>query len=140
MNKISFDNGMKSFTINDDENCVIRFNPSDLGIVSRFKDTKARIETISKKYDSLQNSNIDNAADILSECDKDMRDTINYILGNEVCSKAFGTTNVCSNAGGQPIALNFLEAVLPYIKQYVSEEAKKSEKNVNKYTSQIKHI
>lgn len=77
-------------------------------------------------------------SDIMSSCDKEIREQINYIFGNDVCTAAFGTTNCLSPAGGNLLYQNFLDALFPILEKDISAEKVKMEKNIKKYTSQVK--
>ncbi len=131
MNTLKFNDGYKELTINGDESRVIRFNPSDFGIMDRVKAASEKLETM---FDKDKKYTVEEAA----ELDGAIRDIINDVFASDVCTAAFGKLNCMSYAGGQPIFLNFFEAITPIIKDACLEERKKSEKRVAKYTSQIK--
>ena len=137
MSNINFDNGMKSYVINGDESKVIYFNPNDFNIIDRIDKAFKEIEKISKKYEEAQAKNQDVMKTFIA-CDKDIREQINYVFGNDVCSVAFGDINCMSFAGGNPIHLNFLNALIPIIKKEIKAEQEKSKKNIEKYTKQVK--
>lgn len=134
---IKFENGMKSFVINGDENKVIYFNPNDFNILKRIDTAVKNIEEISKKYEQAQINN-DSVMTMFSQCDKEIREQINFVFGNDVCTVAFGNSNCLSFAGGKPICMNFLDAVVPILKSEIKAEQEKSKKNIEKYTKQVK--
>lgn len=137
MQSINFNKGYKEYAINGDENCVIRFIPSDFGILERMEKSVPVIEGIHQKYAESKDSP-DSMSDIMSSCDKEIREQINYIFGNDVCAAAFGTTNCLSPAGGNLLYQNFLDALFPILEKDISAEKVKMEKNIKKYTSQVK--
>ena len=140
MEKITFNSGYKEYQINDDENAVIRINTTDMSILDRINEVKKSLNGIMNKYKDLEKENLstDEAIPFLSKCDKDIRKQINYIFGSDVCTAAFGTSNCISPCGGQPLFMNFLDAIIPIIEKDVIAEQKLSSKNIEKYTSQAK--
>lgn len=136
MQSINFNKGYKEYAINGDESCVIRFVPSDFGILERMEKSVPVIEGIHQKY--ADSKDVGDMSDIMSSCDKEIREQINYIFGNDVCTAAFGTTNCLSPAGGNLLYQNFLDALFPILEKDISAEKAKVEKNIKKYTSQVK--
>lgn len=55
MENLSFDEGLKSYKINGDSNRVLRFNPGDINILTRYKEVVTNLEKIS---DNLPEANI----------------------------------------------------------------------------------
>ena len=129
---LDFDSGIKEYTINGDPNRVIRINPSDFGIVARAEKAKAELEKL----------HIDPGEEHMSEAlttmDKSVREQIDLIFGEGTAKKAFGEINCTSLAGGSPIFMNFLNAILPEIEKVVGEEKRKSDARIAKYTSRVK--
>ena len=130
MNKISFDNGMKSFTINDDENCVIWFNPSDANIYNRFCEFQNKIKEIIPKINATP--------ECFTETDLIIKKELDVAIGNCISKTVFGNTNCLSIAGGQPIIVNFLEAIAPLIKKEIEAEQKASKIKMKKYIDSVK--
>jgi hypothetical protein len=137
MDTINFDSGLKSFALDNEGKRTITFNPSDFAIITRFNESKDSLEQLTKSLESRDKLNESEAADVLKSCDNSMRKIIDYVLNAPVCDAAFGGTNCCSYAGGQIVAINFLNAVLKVVKDCITEQAAKTAKNVQKYTSQM---
>lgn len=135
MQKLVFDRGYKEYQIGDDENAVIRINTTDVGILARLNEAVKNIEQIQKKYENAENTD---AIQLITECDKDIREQINYIFGSDVCTVAFGEINCLSLVGGKPIFENFLEVLIPVMQADFESAQKNSNKKVGKYTSQVK--
>lgn len=139
MQTISFDNGIKEYAINGDENNVIRFNPTDFGLVERIKKAQKKIEELEKHYNKAEKTQ-ENAEKILIDYDRKIRDQINYVFNSDVCTAAFGSTNCMTICAGQPLYQNFLEAVIPILEKDINTESKKAQKRISRYTSQVKDI
>ena len=127
MQSINFNKGYKEYAINGDENCVIRFVPSDFGILERMEKSVPVIEGIHQNYAESKDSP-DSMSDIMSSCDKEIREQINYIFGNDVCTAAFGTTNCLSPAGG-----NLLSQKLPVLSVIAPETVLICNQNYSEY-------
>lgn len=135
MNNLSFEVGYKEYSINGDESRILRINTSDMNIITRMNKAEKELQKIADKCNS---ATADNAIETLSYLDNEVRKQINYVFDGDVSNIIFGNTNSISLAGGKPIFENFLEAVLPIIKEDISTEQKKIERKVSKYTSKVK--
>ena len=53
MENLSFDEGLKSYKINGDPNRILRFNPGDVNILTRYKEVVNNLNNIKlTKYDN----------------------------------------------------------------------------------------
>lgn len=138
MQKLVFDRGYKEYQIGDDENAVIRINTTDVGILARLNEAVKNIEQIQKKYENAEKAESTDAIQLITECDKDIREQINYIFGSDVCTVAFGKINCLSRVCGKPIFENFLEVLIPVMQADFESAQKISDEKVGKYTSQVK--
>lgn len=129
---LSFESGVKEYTINGDSSRVIRINPSDFGIIGRAEKAKTALEKL----------HIDPEEEHMSEAliamDKTVREQIDLIFGDGTAQIAFGEVNCTSLAGGSPIFMNFLNSILPEIEKVIGEEKEKSDARIKKYTSRLK--
>lgn len=135
MNNLSFDVGYKEYSINGDESRILRINTSDMNFITRMNKAEKELQKIADKCNS---ATAENAIETLSYLDNEVRKQINYVFDGDVSDIIFGNTNCISISGGKPIFENFLEAVLPIIKEDISTEQKKIERKVSKYTSKVK--
>ena len=139
MPSLVFDKGYKEYDINGDKNCVIRVNTSDWNIIGRID---ALRERIAGKVSALQSINDDYSAvmEAMRGVEREVRAEVDEALGSPVCDTAFGGINCLSFAGGQPIVVNFLEAILPEIKKDLETEAEQAERRAEKYTAAVKQF
>lgn len=105
MTNISFSTGTyKEYTLNGTE--TIRVNVSDPGIIDRIKGCIAKCDELKDKYTELTEDNI-------GEIDKELRAMLDGAINCPgACDKAFGSTHCLALAGGQPIFIGFLSALL----------------------------
>ena len=145
MQKLSFDEGYKEFSINGDVNRVIRFNPSDLAIIKRLEEAKNKISESMNIKDDIELDNegkpvdsLENYSKVISHIDNVIKEQINYIFDSDVANVVFGNQSPLANIKGKPLYERFMESVMPEIKKAVEEEAKESRKRVAKYTKVVK--
>lgn len=113
MQNISFDDGYKSYMINNDENKVIRINIGDLNIQKRYEDTKDKMLA---EIDRIKNSKF--TPDTLAQANETIRGYLNTIFGSDICTAAFGETNILSPvSSGKLLIESFLDAFLPMISE-----------------------
>lgn len=111
MQNITFDDGYKSYMINNDESKIIRVNISDLNIEKRFEDTKDKMFA---EIDRIKDS--ETTPETLSQADKLIREYLDYIFGTDICTAAFGAVNILSPvSSGKLLIESFLDAFLPMI-------------------------
>lgn len=129
MQSLNFEDGLKRLAINGDENRIIIVNPTDVGIVVRYREKLPEIKKL-----SADTENQEEIPDIL---DKKIREFVDYIIGSPVSEIAFGKTNCLSMASGHTIFENFLTAYMDYMKPEIKAEYELSKKRVEQYTTQL---
>ena len=122
MGALNFQTSRKTYTVNG--NCEISFDPADINFVNRFMGLMERME----KQQSEPAKEVDDVFAEFARRDKEMRAEIDEVFGEPVCDKVFGRTNVFSPAGGLPLCVNFLLAIVDEIDVVSEQETKPSEK------------
>lgn len=145
MQNLVFDEGYKEFTINGDENRVIRFNPSDIAILKRLDEAKDKIleamqveKDIELDVEGKPIESLENASKVVKHIDDTIKEQINYVFDYNVSDVVFGKQSPMANIKGLPLYVRFMESVKPVIESAMKEEAEKSRKRVNKYTKVVK--
>ncbi len=127
MQSINFDDGYKSYMINNDENKIIRINVTDLNTSKRFEDA---VSAIDKLMDEVKG---DISEERFIEADRVIREQLDHVFGNGVCETVFGKTNVLSaTESGKLLIEGFLDALLPVVKADMEAAAAKSRANIEK--------
>ena len=140
---ISFDEGYKEYTINDDPDRVIRVDTADYGILTRAKEAEKNIREYLKKYDEIEinadgsaalddDAAIDAVADLAAYVNKQ----IDFIFNAEVSKIAFGNASPLATRKGVPLYERFVNAILPIIQKDLEAENKAAQKRVDAYTKQ----
>jgi len=137
-NNINFEDGYKSFTINGDENRIIRFNPTDLSIVKRGKVATQEIDEYIKqmKKDIDEDDHIKSDA-IMDQAELFIRNKINYIFGSDIAETAFGSQSTLSSLNGEPLFYRFLQPILKLIETTTEREIKMSKEKLGKYETEL---
>lgn len=139
MENVVINTGYKEYSINGDENAVIRVKTSDFGLMERLSGLMKKISAIVGKLEKLRES--DGSGDILKaieDADKEVKSELDIVFDYKVSEVVFGKMNCLSFAGGQPVALNFLEAIIPKIREDIEAEAGKADKLASSYIAEAK--
>lgn len=146
MQNIVLDDGYKEFSINNDLNRVIRFNPADYGLLERFN--KARnimqeevnkiLDDVNLKSNGEASDELEEAANIISNVNKVINEQIDYIFDSEVSHIVFGNQSPISTVKGKFLFERFLDAVSPLMEKEIKAEQAASQKRIGKYTKQVK--
>lgn len=141
MRNLDINKGYKTYSINGDENAVITVKTTDFGIIDRL--TKVR-EHAAKIVSELEKIESDAAPEVylkaMSEADEKVKAELDTVFDSPVSKTVFGNMNSLSFAGGQPVAINFIEAILPEIEKDLEEEQKASNAKLIKYTEAAKQF
>lgn len=122
MGVLNFQTGRKTYTVN--EGCEISFDPADIRFVNGLFDLFEKLE----KQQDEQPQNPENAFVYAAQRDRELRTQIDALFEEPVCEKIFGRTNVLSPAGGLPVAMNFLLALIDEVDAAAEKETKPSAK------------
>lgn len=145
MQNLIIDDGFKEFSINNDPNKVIRFNPADFGIIERINNAYKEIEKVQNEVPDIELNNdgspvdmLSAAAEAVSKVDNTIKKQIDYIFDSPVSDVVFGNQSPLSMVKGVPYYERFLNAVVPIIEKEVKAEQEASRKRIEKYTKQVK--
>ena len=120
MGVLNFQTSRKTYTVND--SCEISFDPADINFVNRLFDLMEKMD----KIRGTESQDVENVFKIAAQKDKEMRAEIDAVFGEPICEKVFGTTNVLSPAGGLPLCMNFLMAIIDEVDAASETETKPS--------------
>lgn len=119
MGVLDFQSTRKTYTVNGGEE--ISFDPTDIGFVNRLFELMERLEKRQNEDNSQDQRDVFAKA---VQMDAEMRAEIDAVFGEPVCHKVFGKTNVLSPAGGLPVCMNFLLAVIDEVDAASEAETK----------------
>lgn len=138
MKELNFATGMEEFALNG--KCSVFFNPTDPGFAERLFNTfndldkqhesyKARIEKIADKAEIFE---------LGRELDTEMREKINSIFDDDICTPVFGGMNVYALADGMPAWANLLLAIMDEVDTTFAREQKATNPRLQKYLGKYK--
>lgn len=143
MRSINFDDGLKSFSINGDENRVIRFNPGDVNLRGRAEEAQKRmsewqkdLEAIELNPDGTPVNSDEQAVDVLLGFDTMLRRELNYIFNADVYDTVFaGQSPLCIVGKEKQFLFEaFLESAMPIVGEELDAFNRDSQARIGKYT------
>lgn len=143
MKNLSFNDGYESFTVNEDPNRVIRFNPADPEIINRLLNLKKEFQNYKPETDFELNpdgtprSEIEKEGAFVAEFTTAMRKAFNGIFNSDVYDTIFNGQSPLCIVGAKGKEQYLFEAVLDglieIIQPAVKAYNKKNQSRMSKY-------
>ena len=133
MPNLSVNTGIEEYTLND--NVKVRLNPTDPAFVkrifNRFSELEAKDKAWREKIRDLSKPEEVMAA--YDEGEALFARAVDDILGEGTCRGVAGDTSVLSLAGGAPIWMNILLAIIDEMDSAIAREQKAANPKLEKY-------
>lgn len=133
MKEIKIDSGVQEYTLN--EKCTVFFNPTDPVFAEKIY---TAFEALQKKQEAqtvdIENMNARETFDYLNGLDTEMRETIDGVFGQPVCEALFGAMSVYASAGGAPVWMNLMLAIIDEFDESIKREKAFHSEKLSKYT------
>lgn len=119
MEKIKFDNGMKSYRLGDGG--VLRFNPGDPNLYARFLEAVRKIqaleEDLGKQAASAQEQDGISTVQLMAQADRQMKEVLGWVFGpGNDFDQLLGGVNLLAVAGnGERVVTNLFAALEPIL-------------------------
>ena len=138
MKSLNFDSGIEEYDL--DGKVTVRFNPTDVGFLEKLSDSFAALDLIQEEVRKSQEEITDDKDifNLAKNLDTKMRDIINALFGQDVCTPLFGEMNLFASAGGLPVWANLMLAIADEVESSMEGELKKREARIRKYTDKYK--
>lgn len=146
MQNLSFNDGRKSFTVNEDPNRVIRFNPADPEILNRILHLQHRFmnyqppENIELNPDGSPKSGMEKDAAYIAEFTNVMRGAFNDIFNANVYDIVFDGQSPLCVVNDQYLFMVVLDAfkelLTPAIEEY-NAQRQKADAHMKKYLEDL---
>lgn len=120
MAELNFQTSRKTYTVNG--GAEISFDPADIGFVHR---VYTLLDELKKAWEEPA-PDLEDVFAASALRDQRIRQKIDEAFGDEVCEKVLGSTNVFSPAGGMPVCVNFIMAVIDEIDAASEKEIRPS--------------
>ena len=130
---LDFSTGIQECTING--KCTVYVNFTDPAFIESVFNAFDTIDGIAEKYEP-QIENAKSGEEVFSLArarDKETREVINEIFGEDVCSPIFGKMQLSAAADGLPLWVNLLLAIVDNMDTTLSLEKKQTNPRVKKY-------
>ena len=135
MEKRSFsvDSGIVEFEVNDKRS--IYFNPSDHGFLNRLYDTTENLSKImTTAKEEMKKATGAALFEISRKEDADLRAEVDGLLGEGFCQDVFGDVRLSAISDGLTIVENLLYAIIDEMDSSLTENMKRRDARVRKYT------
>jgi hypothetical protein len=131
MRKITFDTGLQEFEVNG--GAILRFNPSDPNVYSRFYEAQDKIEALAAEYEQAQAdretddvTRVRQALDSLRDIDCRVKKMLSEVFGahNDFDAIFGGASMFSVGASEEYIITNLFAALQPIIEEGFEQQAK----------------
>ena len=136
MQSLSYDEGLKSYMINGDSNRILRFNPGDVNILTRYKEVVKNLNNLADNLpeakinpDGTAAENVDIVTEQLEAFDNALREQLNYLFNADVYDVLFyGQSPLCIVGKDKRL---LCEEIIEKIGSLIGAECGESFDNVN---------
>ncbi len=138
---MQFADGLKTFTINGDNERVITFAPTDTTFVRRVQDGMEKLDACQQKYKDELDATEETIKilDLVDACDKEIRTIIDGIfIQRGISDIIFGNLSTCGVADGMPIWAGFIVALISECDEYVDAQGKQNNPKLQKLLKKYK--
>ena len=138
MKELNFDLGLNEYDLGG--KVTVRFNPTDVSFLEKLSDSFAYLDLIQEEV-KLSREEITDEKDIYNlakNLDGKMREIIDALFGQDVCTPLFGEMNLFASAGGLPVWANLMLAIADEVQDSMDSELKKREARIRKYTEKYR--
>ena len=103
MKNLSFDTGIQEYDLGG--KVTVRFNPTDVGFIEKLSESFASLDRIQEEIRQSKEEISDEKEvyRLAKNLDSRMREIINALFGQDVCTPLFGEMNLFASAGGLPV-------------------------------------
>lgn len=137
MEQIKINSSIKKYQIvdeNGDELGVVQVNTTDVNFCDRVKNAEKVVNSAIASVQNIGDMNPEERITTLVKADKQIKEQLDYMFDYKVSDIVFGNRNCLSLSGGEMPIVQFMDGILPYIKQSIIEERRRSEEKIGKYT------
>nr|DAF97109.1 MAG TPA: tail assembly chaperone [Siphoviridae sp. cthae16] len=139
MKEIKIETDVAEYRLND--KCSVFFNPADPVFVGRVYDALEKLkvseDTKNKDLATLKGKGREVFA-YLKKLDQETRATLDELLGEDTCKQLFGSVSVYAYAGGLPLWLNLILAIIDELDEGVKRQHALQDEQIAKYINKYK--
>ena len=138
MKELSFDLGLNEYDLGG--KVTVCFNPTDVSFIEKLSETFASLDRIQEEIRQSKEKITDEKEvyRLAKNLDTRMRELINSLFGQDVCTPLFGEMNLFASAGGLPVWANLMLAIAEEVESSMQGELKQREARIAKYTEKYR--
>ena len=132
MKELNFDLGLNEYNLGG--KVTVKFNPTDVSFLEKLSDSFATLDRIQEEVKREEITEEKDVYNLAKNLDRKMRDIIDALFGEDVCTPLFGEMNLFSSAGGLPVWANLMLAIADEVEASMQGELEKRNDKIRKYT------
>jgi len=136
MKELNFDLGLNAYDLGG--KVTVQFNPTDVTFLEKLSESFAALDRIQEEVKQEEISDEKDVYNLAKNLDTKMREIINSLFGQDVCTPLFGEMNLFASAGGLPVWANLMLAITDEVQDSMDSELKKREARIRKYTEKYR--
>ena len=136
MKELNFDLGLNEYDLGG--KVTVRFNPTDVSFLEKLSESFAALDQIQEEVKREEITDEKDIYNLAKNLDGKMRDIIDALFGQDVCTPLFGEMNLFASAGGLPVWANLMLAIADEVQDSMDSELKKREARIRKYTEKYR--
>ena len=134
---IRFETGIQEFDLNGKK--TVYFSPTDMNFIETVFNVAERLDQreaeFQKQLEAMTEEDEPKIFDLGRQHDAEIREEINGIFGEDICTPVFGSLNVFALADGLPIWANLLFAIIDKLDDEFVKQKEKTNPRLAKYTA-----
>ena len=132
MKELNFDLGLNEYDLGG--KVTVQFNPTDVSFLEKLSESFATLDRIQEEVKREEISDEKDVYNLAKNLDTKMREIINSLFGQDVCTPLFGEMNLFASAGGLPVWANLMLAIADEVQASMQGELEKRNDKIRKYT------
>jgi hypothetical protein len=132
MKELNFDLGLNEYDLGG--KVTVQFNPTDVSFLEKLSESFATLDRIQEEVKREEISDEKDVYNLAKNLDTKMREIIDTLFGQDVCTPLFGEMNLFASAGGLPVWANLMLAIADEVQASMQGELEKRNDKIRKYT------
>ncbi|MER2183686.1 MAG: hypothetical protein ABTA22_09220, partial [Clostridia bacterium] len=123
MKELNFDLGLNEYDLGG--KVTVQFNPTDVSFLEKLSESFATLDRIQEEVKREEISDEKDVYNLAKNLDTKMREIIDTLFGQDVCTPLFGEMNLFASAGGLPVWANLMLAIADEVQASMQGELEK---------------
>ena len=136
MKELNFDLGLNEYDLGG--KVTVQFNPTDVSFLEKLSESFATLDRIQEEVKREEISDEKDVYNLAKNLDTKMREIIDALFGQDVCTPLFGEMNLFASAGGLPVWANLMLAIAEEVESCMQGELKQREARIAKYVEKYR--